>query len=169
MDVVIRKSNVFDIPAMFRISVAAHQYGYGSFIPAEHRKEFDALYAVNQTNEASYTKVIKERLDNPTWLMWTAEVNGKVVGYTLAHQPNEGTLHKRGMFVSPDMQGCGIGSALFKTSTEHFKGVIQLTVLKRNTRAKHIYEKNGFVVIGQEAKDFFGATQDIMRREPIVS
>ncbi len=169
MKLSIRNSTAADIPAMFRISVAAHQHGYGDFIPQQHRQEFDSLYTVNPGNEANYTEVIRARLSDPSWLLWTAEIGNEIVGYTLAHRPDDATLYKRGMFVSPGAQGAGVGSALFKASTEFFKGTILLTVLQKNIRAKHIYEKNGFVVIGQESKKFFGATQDIMRRNPKTS
>ncbi len=164
MSFIIRSIKSTDIPEMYKISVAAHQAGYAEFIPEQERARFDARYNLsNQEREDRFYSSMNEKMNDPNWLFWVAEDEGKVLGYTLALKENEHLLHKKGMFVHPDHQGEGVGSALFKASLEGISsGVIDLVVIASNERAKHIYSKNGFVATGHHDKPFFGTVQEVM-------
>ena len=163
MALTIRSIAPADIPQMFRISVRAHQDGYGEFIPADRRDDFDHHYTVNQQNEKIYTNRIVERMRNPRWRFWIAEVDGIVAGYTLAFVKSRTRLLKKGMFVLPEFQGNGVGSQLFQISLTGIEsGSIELTVVEKNIRARHIYEKNGFTVIGKDPVLFYGAQRVLM-------
>ena len=55
------------------------------------------------------------------------------------------------LFVSPEYQGRGIGSKVLQTLLRSWEGTgkpVVLTVLKNN-RARHLYERHGFTVVGE--------------------
>lgn len=164
MSVHIRSATIKDLPRMYRISVAAHVAGYATFIPEAERERFDKKYVVTSEGEAKFIDKMTARLEDPSWLFWVAEKDGNVLGYTLAQKVNDHHLLKKGMFVDPEFQGEGVGKALFQASLEPIKsGIIELSVIENNERAKHIYEKNGFKVVGIDPETYFGATLDVMR------
>lgn len=164
MSLTIRPATIQDLPAMYRISVAAHVAGYATFIPEAERERFDRKYTVTPEGEAAYIAKMTSQLQDPSWLFWVAEKEGRILGYTLAHKLNDHHLLKKGMFVDPASQGEGVGSALFQASLEPIdSGIIELSVITNNERAKHIYEKNGFRVVGTDPETYFGATLDVMR------
>lgn len=159
----IRSVTPSDLPEMFRISVSAHRAGYAALIPDSNRTSFDERYVVTLENEQIYTEFMTEGLEDPNWSFWLAEQDGKVVGYVLMEKVKERLFHMRGMFVDPNHQGKGIGSGLMQAALSSVKdGVIELHVIAANSRAKHIYEKNGFVTTSVSPELFFGAKQDIM-------
>jgi putative acetyltransferase len=65
------------------------------------------------------------------------------------------------LFVSPEMQGRGIGRALLEHA-KTLKGRLSLTVYRENERALRFYEKCGFVAAGEEVDEFTGCVQILM-------
>lgn len=162
---VIRDAEMADIPALFRISVEVHQASYAQLIPTSHRADFDARYTVTPQNEQRYTARMTAKLQNPAWRVWVAvdTETDAIVGYTLARIKRPDFLQKRGLFVRTDYQGQGIGSRLFAVSLDAIaSGTIRLSVIDTNQRAIHLYEKRGFVTIGTDEHDYFGASQLVM-------
>ena len=163
MQFTVRGARSEDLSEMYAISVAAHQAGYGSFIPLEEKERFNQRYTLSEEGELRYVSSMQAKLNDPEWLFWVAEGEGKVLGYTLAQRESDTVLHKKGMFVHPKYQGEGVGSALFKASLggiDH--GGIDLVVIASNQRAKHIYQKSGFEIRGLAQKSFYGAPQEVM-------
>lgn len=162
--VTIRSITEDDLEDMYQISTLAHQAGYASLIPESGRAAFDERYTVNDTNKQRYIAMMREHMADEKWLFWIAEVEGRIAGYTLGYKESDTKLLKKGLFVLPDFQGLGVGSLLFKASLEPIqKGVIELVVIESNQRARHVYEKNGFVPIGVHEKTFFDAPQITMQ------
>jgi len=160
----IRSATEVDIPEMYLISAHAHLAGYEHLIPHSGRADFDRHYAINAKNSARYINTMRSRIRDPRWHIWVAERDGHVVGYTLAHKPDDEHLFKKGLFVSPKLQGHGIGAALLRASLQIIEhGIIELVVIEANHRARRLYEKNGFVIVGPSEKSFFGARQVVMR------
>lgn len=162
MDTRIRFATSVDLPRLFEISVAAHRANYDGFIPADRRESFNRRYTVNDINKTKFITTFSQYIKDPAWVLWVAVKGEEIAGYTLANVESPTIVHKKGLFVDPQQQGGGIGSTLFKTSIEAFPDAdIDLIVIKDNERARHIYEKNGFVVSG-EARSFYGAAQVTM-------
>ena len=160
---IIRLAQEKDLASMFRISVATHQTGYGDFIPAHRRADFDAKYSISDKNEQIYIGKMAKRLTDPHWHTWVAENDGVIVGYTLAQDSSESLFLKRGLFVLPEKQGMGIGKSLFAASLKGVKrGEIRLSVLTDNLRAKRMYENFGFEAQEGDEKRFFGAELTVM-------
>jgi len=160
----IRLATEADISEMYRISARAHQAGYQQLIPSERRADFDRHYAINTENSGHYSEAMRDHIQDPYWLVWIAEQDGRAAGYTLAHKPDDTHLYKKGLFVDPMFQGRGIGSVLLEVSLQTIEhGIIELVVIEENRRARYLYERSGFTVVGVSDKDFFGAHQVIMR------
>jgi ribosomal protein S18 acetylase RimI-like enzyme len=92
-----------------------------------------------------------------------AEVDGVVVGYVkiLPATPlpsNAHVLQIQGLGVDPGCQGRGVGQALLKAAVEAARArgarKLSLRVLGRNTTARRLYERCGFVVEGVLAEEF---------------
>ena len=156
-----------DFAAMYLISMRTHQQNYDDLIPKDRRADYDKRYSVTPENQAKYTAKFQRYLDDDRWFVWVAkDETGNVVGYTLAFKENDHLLHNKSLFISPDHQGQGIGPALLKESLTPIQtGEIYLTVIKDNTWAKHIYEKNGFKPTGVDPKSYYGSKREVMRLE----
>lgn len=148
---------------MFRISMRAHQLNYEHLVPKERRDDFDRRYALTSENEARYMQAFTPRFTHKDWNILVAEMDGKVVGYTLSKRESAHLLNKKGLFVDPEYQGVGIGKALFEASVASFpEGAIELQVIEGNDRARHIYESFGFTAKGYAERSFFGAPKVVM-------
>ena len=82
-------------------------------------------------------------------------VGGQESG-SIAVRPDEGSLWIEHFYLSPELQGRGVGSAVlrsFLTSTA--AGVpFRLNVLQ-GSRARALYERNGFIVESEDPVDVF--------------
>ena len=74
--------------------------------------------------------------------VWVWEEDGRILGFTALHGDQVPAL-----YVEPDAQGRGIGSALFRRLTERRPGGFRFWVFQRNARARRFYERHGAVVI----------------------
>jgi len=71
--------------------------------------------------------------------IWLAEAEGRIVGM----------LARKGdfvdqLFVHPDLQRCGVGTALLRKAAELSPGGLRLFTFQRNLPARSFYEKHGF-------------------------
>ena len=167
MNPTLRAACARDIAAMYTISCDAHRSEvYRSMIPVEHYDHFAAAYTPNAKKQAAFTRRMTDVLRDPQANIWVAEIDGTVVGYTLAG-PGRGVWLLKGLFVAPEYQGQGIGRQLFRTSYRAAppNTPVELKVIASNARAIRMYEQEGFVRVGLAEEVFFGAVQDIMRRD----
>jgi ribosomal protein S18 acetylase RimI-like enzyme len=111
---------------------------------------------------------------DPAFRHFIAEVDGRAVGYALVgpnglphdeHRPEDGELKR--IYVLRDAQGSGAGRALLDAALGWLGGRrIWIGVWSGNLRAQRVYEKRGFVKVG-EYKFRVGETLDdeiILRR-----
>ena len=78
---------------------------------------------------------------------WVACFEGKPVGFLGLMDDYVG-----GIFVSPDMQGMGIGQTLIAHGLK-LKGSLKLDVYAQNQRTCEFYKKQGFVEIDRRPED----------------
>ena len=71
-----------------------------------------------------------------------AETDGKVVGFA-ALNPGDDFLHH--LYVNPEYHGRGIGSALLRWAIDRRPDGLQLWCFQANAKARHFYERHGFV------------------------
>lgn len=78
---------------------------------------------------------------------WVATIEGRPVGFI-------GLLDSfiGGLFVDPDVQGCGTGQVLIRHALK-LKGDLSLEVYSDNERACRFYSRLGFKITGERAED----------------
>lgn len=79
----------------------------------------------------------------PSQVVTVAEEDGRVVALSATR---EGWLEQ--LYVAPDAQGRGLGSALLDAARRASPAGLRLHVVARNTRARAFYERAGFVLVG---------------------
>jgi ribosomal protein S18 acetylase RimI-like enzyme len=109
-----------------------------------------------------------------------AEVDGAVAGYVALGHPtplesNRHVLHVRGLAVSPEHRGQGLGRALMEAAERaaRARGARRLTlrVLGPNTPARALYESCGFAVEGVQRGEFLLAgsyVDDVLMALPLA-
>ncbi len=163
----IRPATKLDASAMYSISIRDHaQSYYHQLIPANFLHAFNDRYRMSDIRRREFIKKTAEKIDDPNWFVFVAEVGSRILGYTMACLENERLVELKGLFVDPRWHRQGIGSRLFETSLKIAgpNRSTQLLVISSNTIAKKLYKKYGFSEVGQSDKLFFGAKQDIMQK-----
>lgn len=85
---------------------------------------------------------------------WVATLEGRAVALV-----DVNGHHIENLFVAPEVQGIGIGSALVEEVERIVGPPVTLTVFKVNERARRLYERLGFVVEGDAAIRFRGGSE----------
>jgi ribosomal protein S18 acetylase RimI-like enzyme len=88
---------------------------------------------------------------------------------------NSHVRHVRGLGVAEEARGRGVGRALVRAAVEEARAGgfrrITLRVLGHNTRARALYESEGFVVEGVQPEEFFldgTYVDDVMMGQKLV-
>lgn len=92
---------------------------------------------------------------------WVAELEGRIVGSIfLVRSDKPETAKLRMLYVEPDARGHGIGSRLVDACINQAEafGYRKLVLWTNSilTSARHIYEKTGFRLIGEDSHESFG-------------
>ena len=74
--------------------------------------------------------------------VWVAEQVDRIVGYASAHDEFLNNL-----YVLPEHQGRGIGTALLAEVKEHSRDGVKLWTFEPNRAAIRFYERHGFVTV----------------------
>ena len=123
-----------DRAALRRVFVAARDAAFVWAPPGSHRpKDFDATIAGE--------------------IVLVAVADDAPIGFASIWQPDN-FLHN--LFVHPDFQRRGVGSALLAACAPYFHATATLKCLKRNRVARRFYGAHGWSVRG-EGKDAGGA------------
>jgi putative acetyltransferase len=83
--------------------------------------------------------------------VFVADVDGQIAGFLAVKDRggsrggSQGYLHE--IFVTPDCQGRGVGSALIGLAKQLAPAGLRLHTLRRNTQAAAFYERHGFTVV----------------------
>lgn len=123
---------------------------------------YDASVLAHTFVPAKFWAGQKEAMRNtylPAVENWVFEGEGEVQGFI-------SLIGERvcALFVAPDRQGKGIGTALIKHA-KALKGNLSLKVYRENVNALHFYEKCGFVPVSEETDVYTGFKQLLMELE----
>ncbi len=99
-------------------------------------------YLPRNLHTAEKTYIWKRDIVLPREMVWVAELRSEAVGYASA---SDGLLNN--LYVLPDCQGRGIGSALLSEVKIHAPEVLKLWTFEPNEGAIRFYERHGFVTI----------------------
>ncbi len=140
-----------DISQVQHVARVSWNSTYEGIIPLEIQNNF--------LKKAYSYKVLKRKLKYS--MMLVAEVHGKIVGFAnYSHVSTEGSTLLGAIYIFPEFQGYGIGTAFLKEGVKIFDDVkeIQLNVEKHNLVGMRFYEAKGFERISETEEDFNGHT-----------
>jgi ribosomal protein S18 acetylase RimI-like enzyme len=99
------------------------------------RAPYHARVHTDDETRAWFADIVGDRPS--AW--WVARQGARVVGYMLIDGENLDHL-----YVRPEAQGCGVGSALLRKARSLSPRRVALVTFQRNARARAFYEKHGF-------------------------
>jgi ribosomal protein S18 acetylase RimI-like enzyme len=113
------------------------------------RGDASAIADIHLTARASYLARLHTHEETRGWFArivgdrpsawWVARQGGRVVGHVLIDGE-----HLDHLYVHPEAQGCGIGSALLRKARSLSPRRVALVTFQRNASARAFYEKHGF-------------------------
>jgi putative acetyltransferase len=127
MRFVIRRATPEDAPALADIHVRARSESM-SYLPDTHSPE----------EVLAWIKEVMPQHEE----VWVAEDEGRVIGFFAL---SDDLLYH--LYVYPELQGQGAGSALFDVVKELRPDGFRLWVFQRNTQAREFYEHRGMRVV----------------------
>lgn len=149
MSLLIRKMKKEDTAIVQDVAVKSWNATYEGIIPAETQENF--------LNTAYSDEMMERRLNNS--LLLVAEAEHNIVGFA-NYSPvnNEGKAELGAIYIYPEYQGAGIGTALLQEGIKHLNDVkeIYINVERENKIGKSFYEAKGFVTVGEFDDDFDG-------------
>lgn len=154
--VIIRKMHVEDIPQVQDVAKKSWNATYEGIIPFEIQEKF---LKVAYNNDR-----MKQRLERS--FLFVAEIDSIVVGFANFSPVNdEGKAELGAIYLYPEYQGKGIGSALLQKGINELEGVeeIYINVERDNEIGKSFYDAKGFQVLKEFDDDFEGHILKTMR------
>lgn len=119
----------------------------------------------NKFLESSYSKKsLMYRLENSH--LWVAEVDGVIVGFAnYSYLKKNGDVELGAIYLLPNYQGRGIGSALLQTGLSQINGMkrLILNVEKANEKALQFYKRKGFKFDLEFSEIFYGHVLNTIR------
>ncbi|SHG18230.1 GNAT family N-acetyltransferase [Ornithinibacillus halophilus] len=149
MNFTIRKANQEDKKQVQDVATSSWHSTYEGIIPIEVQDNF--------LNAAYSDENMKYRIENS--LLLVAEAEGKVVGFANFSPVNkEGQAELGAIYLKPDAQGKGIGTALLQHGINSLEDVkeIYINVERDNEIGKTFYEAKGFNVVKEFDDEFDG-------------
>ena len=147
--VIIREMHVEDIPQVQDVAKKSWNATYEGIIPFEIQEKF---LKVAYNNDR-----MKQRLERS--FLFVAEIDSNVVGFANFSPVNdEGKAELGAIYLYPEYQGKGIGSALLQKGINELEGVeeIYINVERDNEIGKSFYDAKGFQVLKEFDDDFEG-------------
>lgn len=123
----LRQATLADVGAIARIHIVARREAM-PYLPELHREDETLAWV--------------QGVLLPAQDVWVAELDGLVCGYIAVERSMIEAL-----YVRPECQGRGIGSALLDHAMDRSGGMLELWTFQRNTRARAFYEARGFVAM----------------------
>jgi ribosomal protein S18 acetylase RimI-like enzyme len=126
-DVRIRRPEPHEANAVAAVFIAS--FGTLTFLPKLHTDEETVDFITNI--------VLREQE------VFVADLDGRIAGF-VAMSNGDFLEH---LYVHPDQQGRGVGSALLRRAKERMLGGFRLWVFQANERARQFYERHGLRIV----------------------
>lgn len=149
MNITIRKMHYEDTKQVQSIAKKTWNATYEGIIPLEVQNNF---LKSNYSDES-----MKQRIERS--IVYVAEVKGKVVGFANYSTVRDGgKVELAAIYLYPEFQGKGIGTALIQQAVKELKGIkeICLNVEKDNKIGMNFYEAKGFEIVKESDIEFDG-------------
>ncbi|QDQ03276.1 GNAT family N-acetyltransferase [Lysinibacillus fusiformis] len=137
---------VDDIIFVQEVAKSSWHDTYEGIIPKEIQDRFLQVAYSEET--------LIKRLHKSPFLV--AELEGSLVGFANFSTINDGQAELYAIYLSPNLQHKGIGTALLEKGIQALEGATNLTVCveKDNTIGRHFYQAKGFQLV-EEFDDLF--------------
>lgn len=156
MGFIIRQMKKRDIAQVQQVAIESWHATYDGIIPLAVQDRFlDGAY-----NDKS----MKHRLKSS--VLFVAEMDRRIVGFAnFSNVDQRGKVELGALYLYPEYQGEGIGTALLQEGIKQLEGVreIYLHVEKQNRIGARFYEAKGFEVVDEFADEFDGHTLQTVR------
>jgi ribosomal protein S18 acetylase RimI-like enzyme len=149
MNIAIRKMHFEDTKQVQKIAKTTWNATYEGIIPLEVQNRF---LEFNYSDES-----LKQRMERS--ILYVAEVDGEVVGFANYSPVRDGgKVELSAIYVYPEFQGKGIGTALLQQAMKELDGIkeIYVNVEKDNKTGMNFYEAKGFEIIKEFHDEFDG-------------
>ncbi|WP_053365647.1 GNAT family N-acetyltransferase [Bacillus sp. FJAT-27245] len=146
---VIRKMSPEDTKQVQHVAKTSWNATYEGIIPYEVQERF--------LNSAYNDEIMKRRMERS--LMLVAEADGGIAGFAnFSPVRDGGKVELYAIYLLPEVQGKGIGTALLNEGIAKSDGVkeIYLSVNRDNSIGKAFYEAKGFKMLQEMEEDFEG-------------
>ncbi|KGR77359.1 GNAT family N-acetyltransferase [Ureibacillus manganicus] len=149
MNIIIRKMDYEDTSQVQNIAKTTWNATYEGIIPLEVQNKF--------LKSAYNDEMMKRRLERS--IVYVAEVENKVVGFANYSTVREGGIVElAAIYLYPEFQGKGIGTALLQQAIEELDGIkeIYINVEKKNMIGLTFYKAKGFEIVKEFDDEFEG-------------
>lgn len=149
MDTIIRKMTKEDIKQVQDVAKRSWNATYEDIIPLDVQEKY---------LKAGYSDEMMQRRLERTSIFVAIEEN-KIVGFANYSQvKNEEAVELLAVYLYPEHQGKGIGTALLREGINHLEGVneIYVNVERDNKIGKTFYEAKGFATVEEFDDNFEG-------------
>lgn len=141
-EVSIRTASKIDIPIIQEIAYATWPSTYGHILSKEQ---------LNYMLDMMYSSSSLENQMNQNITFFLAELNGEIVGFaSTGREPMEGMFKLHKLYILPNIQTKGIGSALLEAVILFAKknsGEQLVLQVNRNNSAVDFYKKKDFIIL----------------------
>ncbi len=141
-EVSIRTASKIDIPIIQEIAYATWPSTYGHILNKEQ---------LNYMLDMMYNSSSLENQMNQNITFFLAELNGEIVGFaSTGREPMEGMFKLHKLYILPNIQTKGIGSALLEAVILFAKknsGEQLVLQVNRNNSAVDFYKKKDFIIL----------------------
>lgn len=152
----IKKMNEEDISAVQKVAKVCWHDTYEGIIPNEIQDAF--------LEQAYSNDMMKRRLERSH--LFIAEAEGEIAGFANFSPIKHGNEAELGaIYILPQYQGIGIGTALLQEGIGYLEGVKKLYVCveAENEKGKAFYNAKGFAALERFEEDFEGSILQMMR------
>jgi ribosomal protein S18 acetylase RimI-like enzyme len=149
MNITIRKMHYEDTKQVQSIAKTTWNATYKGIIPLEVQNNF---LKSNYSDESMIQRIERS-------IVYVAEVEGKVVGFANYSTVRDGgKVELAAIYLYPEFQGKGIGTALIQQAVRELKGMkeIFINVEKDNKIGMNFYEAKGFEIVKESDLVFDG-------------
>ncbi|WP_102262538.1 GNAT family N-acetyltransferase [Mesobacillus jeotgali] len=149
MNITIRNMQYVDTKQVQSIAKTTWNATYEGIIPLEVQNNF---LKANYSDESMIQRIERS-------IVYVAEVEGKVVGFANYSKVRDGgKVELAAIYLHPEFQGKGIGTALIQQAVRDLKGIIEIyiNVEKDNKIGMNFYEAKGFEIVKESDSEFDG-------------
>jgi N-acetylglutamate synthase-like GNAT family acetyltransferase len=159
MSICIRKATEADFLAIQRVAQISWEEAYKNLIPVSVQERYiKTAYSIDQ---------LHQKLETTTF--YVGEIENEIVAFAnLYRSEKENDLSA--IYVHPEFQSNGLGSALFKKITNELRSGDELVVYleKGNHPAESFYLKQGFTRVEEFSESFFDHTFQTVKMSVII-